>query len=345
MFTRIHVSMSWHLKFWVLLVCVALSPSRAETTKSYTLDQPAPGSIRFTWIYGSIASATNTDPRIQVQGYNEDTYILRENLAVHWEAPFTYLLFGNNRALLIDTGATPEAKHYPLRATVDAIVKRWCKVRGKPDVPLTVVLTSGEDIAQNQAYAQFADRPNTTLAPQAFADVKKFFGLSDSWPASTGQIDLGGRVITVIPTPGTHKDGLSFYDPYNAFLHTGDFLFPGRILIANDGDYVASIRRLKAFVEKHPVKWIMGGHLEMTNLPGVDYARRTTFKPSERLLQMEPQAIDEAAKFASEIVGKSEITVRSDFILMNRVGPGARALTRPPDLPPIPAAPAIRPRP
>lgn len=56
-------------------------------------------------------------------------------------APFTYLLFGNTGALLIDTGATPEAASYPLRATVDALIIRWCQSRNLPSIPLTIILT------------------------------------------------------------------------------------------------------------------------------------------------------------------------------------------------------------
>src|SRR5216684_989968 len=123
----------------------------------------------------------NRDPRIQVMQYNEDTYILRENVCVHWEAPFTYLLFGNTGALLIDTGATPEAAWYPLRTTVDAISRRWCSIRRKKSVPLTVVLTSGEDTAQNQGLQQFSGRQDTTLAPIQLAAIKQFHKLS-SWP-------------------------------------------------------------------------------------------------------------------------------------------------------------------
>jgi hypothetical protein len=36
---------------------------------------------------------------------------MRENPRVNWEAPFTYLLFGNHGALLIDTWPTPEANY------------------------------------------------------------------------------------------------------------------------------------------------------------------------------------------------------------------------------------------
>ena len=168
---------------------------------NYNCDGPAAGDIALRWISGSVTAAKNTDPRIQVIAYNEDTYILRENPCVHWEAPFTYLLFGNNVALLIDTGATPEAEFYPLRKSVDALVRRWCGLRGRKSIPLTVVLTSGEDVSQHQGRGQFLDRPETTLAPMEFAAAKQFYKLA-SWPDGTGRIDLGGRVIEVIPTPG-----------------------------------------------------------------------------------------------------------------------------------------------
>jgi glyoxylase-like metal-dependent hydrolase (beta-lactamase superfamily II) len=267
------------------------------------LDGLVPGSIRYKWIHGSICAATNRDPRIQVVPYNDTTIVMRENMAIHWEAPFTYLLVGNERALLIDTGATPEAKHYPLRGTVDGLLRRFASLAGKPDLPLTVVMTSPEDIAQNQGLRQFQGRSNTTIAQPSVA------------------IDLGGRLVTVIPTRGTHKDGVSYYDAQTGLLFTGDLLFPGRVLIANDGDYVASLERLKAFAEANPVKWIMGGHIEMQAVPGLAYSTRTNFKPNERVLQMEPEEIGEALLHMRRILGKEEVAIRANFILINRLGP------------------------
>ena len=108
--------------------CLALKPT-GVVIHDYATKGPAPGDVVFRWIHGSVCAAKNTDPRIQVVAYNEDTYILRENPCVNWQAPFTYLLFGNHGALLIDTGATPEASYYPLRLTVDEIVSRWCGIR------------------------------------------------------------------------------------------------------------------------------------------------------------------------------------------------------------------------
>jgi glyoxylase-like metal-dependent hydrolase (beta-lactamase superfamily II) len=299
--------------------CVPLHPA-GEVVHNYTCDGPAPGNLPFRWLYGSNIAALNRDPRIQIVQYNEDTYILRENVCVHWEAPFTYLLFGNQGALLIDTGATPEAAYYPIRTTVDAIVTRWSQMRRRKNVPLTIAFTSREDIAQNQGLAQFAGRPGTAVAPQSLV-------------ART--LDLGGRVIDVLPTPGAHKDGITYYDPYNRFLYTGDLLYPGKINISNDGDYAASIQRLKQWKDAHPVKWLMGAHIEMQFVPGKAYPRFATYKPYERVLQMEPDLIDDALASAHEIRGKQVALVRPDFILLNGVSPDEKTPIFPAGVPNI----------
>ena len=304
----------------------------------YSVTEPAPGDLAFRWIHGSVCPATNADPRIQVLSYNEDTYILRQNVCIDWQAPFTYLLFGNEGALLIDTGATADGAVYPLRTTVESILKRWCSIRRRKSIPLTVVMTSEEDVAQNAGLVQFQGRDETTLAPTDLAGMKRFYKLDGSWPEGSGRVDLGGRVIDMLPTPGTHKDGVTFYDRYNGLLHTGDLLFPGRIQIANDRDYVASLTRLQAWKKAHPVKWVMGGHIDMMFVPGRAYPRFSTYKPYERLLEMEPELIDEALDYAQRIQGKSDVAMRADFHLLNRVGPDEKIYRTAPDMPDIPVS-------
>jgi glyoxylase-like metal-dependent hydrolase (beta-lactamase superfamily II) len=305
----------------------------------YKCDGPAAGRFGFRWTYGSNIAAKNRDPRVQVVQYNEDTFVLRQNVCVHWEAPFTYLLFGNKGALLIDSGATPEAAYYPLRETVDAIITRWSQARGRRKVPLTIALTSGEDIAQNQGLVQFAGRPDTVIVPKPLEVMKRFYGLGGSWPAGRGRIDLGDRVIEVLPTPGTHKDGVSFYDPYCDFLFTGDLIFPGKINIGNDKDFVASLERVKAFIADHPVKSILGGHIEMMFVPGRYYSRFVTYKPYERLLEMDPALVDEMLVYARQVQGKDMMLIRADFVLMNGVSPDERTTVWPSDVPNIPTPP------
>lgn len=302
---------------------------------NYAADGPAPGNLAFRWIHGSEVAAKNQDPRVQVVQYNEDTHVMRQNVCVHWEAPFTYLLFGNKGALLIDSGATANAAHYPLRQTVDAIITRWSQARGRSKVPLTVALTSGEDLAQNQGLVQFAGRPDTTIVPKPLGAMQDFYGLVGKWPTGTGAIDLGDRVIEVIPTPGTHKDGVSFYDPYCDVLFTGDLLFPGRINIGNDSDFVTSLERLKAFAASKPVKWIFGGHIDSMFVPGRTHRRFMTYKPYERVLEMAPEAIDDALQSAREIKGKEIMLIRPDFSLLNGVSPDARTREWPAGVPNI----------
>ncbi len=289
----------------------ALFAAAALPLKANTL---APGSLRFRWNYGSICAARNRDPRIQVIAYNPSTIVMRQNVAVHWEAPFTYLLAGTEKALLIDTGATPEPNYYPLRTTIDGLLSNL------RNLPLTIVHTSAEDIALNQGVSQFKGRPNTTVLtkPTTF--------------------DLGNRVITVIPTPGTHKDGLTFYDRYTGLLFTGDLLFPGRIHISNDADYIRSLETIEAFVKANPVRWLLGAHIEMTAGPGIHYPMRTNFKPNEHALQLEPEAIGEALQHARRLQGKSDVAIRAEFHLLNRVGVDYRG-DWPSDLPPVPVAP------
>ena len=311
-----------------------LAPGTGEVQHNYATDQPAPGDLWFRWAYGSPIAAKNADPRVQVMRYNEDTYVLRQNICVHWEGSFTYLLFGNRGALLIDTGATTEADWYPLRKTVDALITCWQQIRRKPAVPLTVALTSGEDIAQNAGRAQFAGRPLTTLVPQQIADMKGFYRFAADWPAGQGQIDLGDRIVNVLPTPGTHRDGVSFYDRYTGLLCTGDLLYPGKIQIANERDFVASLERLQQWKARHPVKWVLGGHIEMQILPGKAYGRFATYKPFEQVLQMQPAQIDEALEHARELNGKQTVLVRPQFWLLNGVGPDARG-PLPADIPNI----------
>nr|BFE78244.1 hypothetical protein GCM10020093_008450 [Planobispora longispora] len=79
----------------------------------FTAVTPQPRPLDVRWIHGSPSAKHNTDPDIQAHRYDEHTFILRQNMAIDYEAPFLFLLFGNERAVLIDTGATASAEFFP----------------------------------------------------------------------------------------------------------------------------------------------------------------------------------------------------------------------------------------
>ena len=66
--------------------------------------QTATGSMSVRWNEGAKDCTANPQPPIQVHPYNQQTFIIRENLCATFEAPFLYLLIGSKRALLIDDG-------------------------------------------------------------------------------------------------------------------------------------------------------------------------------------------------------------------------------------------------
>jgi hydroxyacylglutathione hydrolase len=52
--------------------------------------------------------------------------------------------------------------------------------------------------------SQFQAMEGVTMAPLSVAGTQAFFGIRN-WPGDIGQIDLGDRVIDVIPIPGLRE--------------------------------------------------------------------------------------------------------------------------------------------
>ncbi len=280
----------------------------------------APGNLRFTWIHGSLSAKANTDVRIQVHRYNEHTYILRQNPAVHWEAPFMYLLMGNHTAVLLDAGALEEAEYFPLREVVERTMERWMYANDIREMKL-VVLPLGNDPSQTAALEQFGNRPDTVVVPPEPRGRREVLGTD--WPQA-GRLDLGGRELEVLATPGLDAAAVTVYDPWSRVLFTGNAFYPGRLVIRDFTAYKSSLRDLAAFKEMHPVRWIWGGRIEMTAQPGLDYILRTNYRPNEHPLELSPDLLDDALQIVSMINGSTDIRIHDDFIVMHGVGRGAR---------------------
>jgi glyoxylase-like metal-dependent hydrolase (beta-lactamase superfamily II) len=262
------------------------------------------------WINGTAPA----EPQTQVQAIDPDSFVIRQSVRTNFEAPFLYLLFGRDRALLIDSGAGG----LKIRPAVDAVIADWLKANRRTSIPLVVAHSHshGDHI---QGDSEFAARPDTQVVGLKPADVVRFFGVK-RWPDDIASFDLGGRVLSIIPTPGHEPAHIMVYDPRTRLLFSGDMLYAGRLYVPTDqfASFVASADRVAAFARTHPVAALLGAHIEMTTVPGKDYAMEAATHPDEHPLELPPSAIDRLAAAAHRMATAPVIANAGDFIITPR---------------------------
>ena len=242
--------------------------------------QLAPGSLDVKWNEGAErCEAGPPQAPIQVHRYNARTFILRESLCTTFEAPFIYLLLGSSKALLIDTGAVDDPKAMPLADTVMALLPK----AGASTMPL-LVLHTHRHLDHRAGDPQFANLPGVQVVPAFLEDVRKHFGFK-SWPEGLAQVELGDRTMDVIPTPGHDPTHIAFYDRETGLFFSGDFLLPGRLLVDDIDEYLASAKRASDFIRSRPITHVLGAHIEM-NREGDLFPWKSTYHPDERALPL-----------------------------------------------------------
>jgi hydroxyacylglutathione hydrolase len=231
--------------------------------------------------------------------FEYDTVALRQNPCIDPEANVLYLLIGGERSLLIDTGAVTGK---PAAVTVD-FVELYLSRRGAGAKPLLIAHTHGHQ-DHRAGDAAFAKLPNTQIVPIESGPLQEFFGFK-GWPNDIVQLDLGNRIVDLIPTPGHHQDHIVFYDRNTRLLFSGDFLLPGRLLVEDIDAYRASAARVVEFARTHPVSHVLGSHIEL-DASGNAYPQGSTWHPNERALPLSeadllalPQALEDFNGFYS----------------------------------------------
>ena len=230
------------------------------------------------WIDGTTAS----EPQMQVQRYDRDTYVIRQSVLTNFEAPFLYLLFGRDKVLMLDTGAGG----LKVRPTIDRVIDQWLAEHHRKSIQL-VVAHSHSHGDHRMGDPEFKDRPDTVVVGWTAPEVAAFFKIAD-WPHDIATFDLGGRGLDIIPTPGHHPSHIMVYDPRTRLLLSGDTLYPGRLYVPSNlfADYRDSIDRVVAFTRTHPVSHILGAHVEMTRTPGKDLVDEAPTHPDEHVLEL-----------------------------------------------------------
>jgi len=230
------------------------------------------GTLTVSWMHGSANCQANTDPEVQVHAYNATVHIIRQNKCRTFEAPFIYVIEGQTRVLVIDSGATSTVT---LRDTIRGLV-------GTKPIVVAHSHAHGDHTAGD---TRFSGQANTTVVATTRAAVQAQFGIT-TWPTTPGSIDLGGRVLDVIAIPGHEQTHIAFYDRATGLLFTGDTLYPGLLFINDWATYRTSVARLAQFVAAHPIAYVLGAHVEMTATAKQVYPYGTTYQPNEHALPL-----------------------------------------------------------
>jgi hydroxyacylglutathione hydrolase len=254
-------------------------------------------------------------PAWQVHEYNPNFFILRESGCIHYEKPFLYLIFGRDKALLEDTGAG----QVDTAAIVTSLIAKWAKRNNKTEpIPLIVVHSHshGDHTAGD---AGFKNLPNVQFVAASVPELQKAFGIN-TWPTAIVPIDLGGRIVDLIPIPGHDVAGIALYDRQTGVMLTGDSFYPGRLYVgeAEFATFMASHQRMVDFTNDKPVAHILGTHIEQTSTPFVDYPRGTVYQPEEHVLELTRGVLLELNDALKKLDGKLERVALRDVILSPR---------------------------
>lgn len=267
---------------------------------------PEPSGYPDQWTDGT---KCGTEPDIQTWQHAPGLFILRQSLCKSFEGPFMYLVVGATKALLVDTG--------------DGDIELRPKVRellaGK-SVELVVAHSHshGDHVTGD---SEFKGKSKTTVLGYPAKAVYDFFGIDGS-TMKPGQIDLGDRVLDVVPIPGHEAAHVAYFDRQTKVLLTGDTLYPGRLYVNDWAAYQKSVPRLLAFVrDGHAPSAILGGHIELRKAPKdgePDFPFQSTTHPNEHVLQLGVEDLEEldavVKKEAADHGDEPENVVGKNFI-------------------------------
>ena len=215
--------------------------------------------------YSRLERVKVADPWFEVYRIRPGTFAIYE--PHQWEEVISYLLVGTKRALLFDTGmgisnirkVAEELTNLPVSVVNshthnDHVGDNWRfdDIYGM-DTDFTRINAKG---SREDAQAEIAPESICGDLPPGF-NAQQYstrpFRIS-RWLHDGDKIELGGRTLEVIATPGHTPDAIALLDEKSGLLLTGDTFYPGPIFLyrpETDLDaYAASIKKLAALTPK-----------------------------------------------------------------------------------------------
>ena len=232
--------------------------------------------------YKNLERVNVTDDWFEVYRVRPDVFAIYE--PHQFEEVISYLILGSRRALLFDTGlgvgriSHVTAKLTSLPVTVLNSHTHFDHIGGNAEFSEVM----GEDTSftrasikgQSNIYSRdalAAERICGTLAAGVRADSYAIRPWHIShWVQDGERIDLGGRQLEIIFTPGHTPDSLCLLDRKHGLLFTGDTFYPGPIyLFTPETDFAAYARSASRLANLAPsLKLLLPGHNVPVAEPG-----------------------------------------------------------------------------
>jgi glyoxylase-like metal-dependent hydrolase (beta-lactamase superfamily II) len=226
-------------------------------------------------VYATLEKIGTYQEWFDVYRLAEGTYALYE--PNQFEEAISYLVLGSERGVLIDAGTGIGDVRQVVEGLTDLPVSvvlthehydhiggayRFDEIAASSDPAGLEALGRGRDNASLQGYV--TDEYLWKPLPQGFdgatwtiPPVEPTLLLDDG-----DAIDLGGRTLAVIETPGHSPGSICLLDRESRLLWTGDHFFPGPLYAfgadVNIDDYTASNERLEGLIGEYD--HVLSGH-------------------------------------------------------------------------------------
>jgi glyoxylase-like metal-dependent hydrolase (beta-lactamase superfamily II) len=223
--------------------------------------------------YKSLERVQISDPWFEVYRVAPNTLAIYE--PHQSEETIGYLILGEDKAILFDTGMGIS----DLRAVIQQLTKLPVIVLNShthddhvgDNWQFDTVYSMDTDFSRTNAKGSWVDAQSEIAPGEICGDLPESFNretyATKPWKIAKyihdgEKLDLGGRAIEIISTPGHTPDAIALFDRANGLLFTGDTYYPAPIWLfrpETDLDaYAKSIQRLAALASQ--LKIVLGAH-------------------------------------------------------------------------------------
>jgi glyoxylase-like metal-dependent hydrolase (beta-lactamase superfamily II) len=226
--------------------------------------------------YKALERVQVTDAWFEVYKVAADTYAIYE--PHQSEETIAYLILGKQKAILFDTGMGIS----DIRKVLEELTKLPVIVLNSHthddhvggNWQFKTIYSMDTKFSRENAKGSVEDAQAEIAPGEICGDLPKGFDRKTyhtrAWKITRyigdgDKIDLGGRVIQVLATPGHTPDAITLYDRANGLLFTGDTYYPATIWLyrpeTNLDQYGKSIEQLAVLAHMEPsLKLVLGAH-------------------------------------------------------------------------------------